>query len=291
MKVIRPKKHRVNVGNTERFVSALAGGALMYMGLKRRSWARAGLTALGGNLMYRGTTGHCNLYHVLGVYTANRSKHASVPYPVGIRVDRAVTINRSAEELFRYWRDLENLPKFMQHLESVRRLDERRSHWIVKAPAGRTVEWDAEIINEKENELLGWRSLPGADVESGGSVHFQAAPQNRGTIVTVNFQYNPPAGVLGAVVAKLFGEEPEQQVTEDLRRFKQLMEAGEVPTTAGQPSGRAIHQHATGGDQGSRSKGRRRDVVEHASDDSFPASDAPSWTDGQVETVPVGGTK
>jgi uncharacterized membrane protein len=257
----------------------------MYFGVKRRSIGGAGLAALGGELLYRGVRGHCKFYQLTGIYTADRSKHASVPYPAGIRVERSVTINRPPEELFRFWRDVENLPRFMQHLDSVKSTDSKRSHWVVKAPAGRTVAWDAEIINEKENELIGWRSLPGSDVESGGSVHFEKAPSGRGTIVKVTFQYNPPGGLIGAAVAKLFGEEPEQQVTEDLRRFKQLMEAGEVPTTEGQPSGRA--QEPRQAVRSSTRVGGREahDLVEHASAESFPASDAPNWTGRQDEPI------
>jgi uncharacterized membrane protein len=126
----------------------------------------------------------------------------------------------------------------MDHLESVRILDGKRSHWVAKAPLGTSVEWDAEIINEEANELIGWRSLEGADVPNAGSVRFRPAPGGRGTEVRVNLEYNPPTGKLGAAFAKLLGEEPERQVEEDLRRFKQWMEAGEIPTTAGQPKGK-----------------------------------------------------
>jgi uncharacterized membrane protein len=116
---------------------------------------------------------------------------------------------------------------------------EGRSHWVAKAPAGTTVEWDAEVYNEKENEMIAWRSLEGSQVDNAGSVHFTPAPGGRGTQVRVVLKYDPPAGVIGAAVARLFGESPAQQIDEDLRRFKQLMEAGEVATTTGQPSGRA----------------------------------------------------
>ncbi|HYY56917.1 MAG TPA: SRPBCC family protein [Pyrinomonadaceae bacterium] len=149
------------------------------------------------------------------------------------QVKKSLIINRSPEELYQFWRDLENLPTFMHHLESVRETGEGRSHWVAKAPAGTTVEWDAEIIEDRPNELIAWRSLEGADVENSGSVSFERAPGNRGTIVRVEMSYNPPGGAIGALVAKLFGEEPGQQAQESLRCLKQVMETGEVVLSDG----------------------------------------------------------
>lgn len=156
-----------------------------------------------------------------------------------IRVAQSVTINRSPEELYRFWRDFQNLPRFMKHLESVRVTGDRRSHWVAKAPAGAPVEWDAEITEDRPNELIAWRSLEGADVDNVGSVRFERALGGRGSIVRVEMRYSPPAGVVGATVAKLLGEDPEWQIKDDLRRFKQVVEAGEIITTEGQPAGRA----------------------------------------------------
>jgi uncharacterized membrane protein len=163
---------------------------------------------------------------------------AMLPANRALHVERAFTIQRSPEELYSYWRKLENLPRFMKHLERVEVLDERRSHWVARGPAGTHVEWDAEILEDAPNQRITWRSLEGADVANDGTVRFQAAPGDRGTEVRVSLSYSPPAGKLGATVARLFGENPEQQVRDDLRRFKNLMEAGEIPTTEGQPSGR-----------------------------------------------------
>jgi uncharacterized membrane protein len=143
--------------------------------------------------------------------------------------------------LFRFWRNLENLPQIMRHLVSVTPIDAERSHWVARAPLDQTVEWDAVITSERENQWIVWRSVDGADVENAGSVRFEPAPGGRGTVVRVDLEYYPPAGVIGAAVAKLFGEEPAQQIHEDLRRFKQRLEAGEVPTTEGQPTGSAQH--------------------------------------------------
>ena len=275
MQVITHPKHATNVGKAERIASIIGGSALALAGLRKRTPGGIALAALGAAVIERGATGHCRMYEALGIDTAEKGQGAettSLPYPVGIRVDRAITVARPRHEVYRFWRDLQNLPRFMKHLESVQVLDERRSHWVVSAPAGRKVEWDAVIHNEIENELLAWRSLENADVDNAGSVRFSDAPGGRGTEVRVELQYNPPAGIIGAVFAKLFGEEPTQQIEEDLRRFKQIMEAGEIPTTAGQPSGRDVKDEGT-----SRRTNPHEDDVQYASELSFPASDSPSW--------------
>lgn len=143
-------------------------------------------------------------------------------------VKAAITVYRPAEEIYRYWHDFENLPRFMKHLEAVQVTAEGRSHWQATAPAGATVEWDAEIVDDRPNELISWRSLPGSTVDNAGTVRFSPAPGDRGTEIRVALSYDPPGGALGAIVAKLFGEEPGQQVHDDLRRFKQIMETGEI---------------------------------------------------------------
>jgi uncharacterized membrane protein len=154
-----------------------------------------------------------------------------------IRVTKSIAINRPREECYRFWRELQNLPRFLRHLESVTVKGDRRSHWKAKAPAGSEIEWDAEITDERPNEMLAWRSLDGSQVDNSGSVHFEPAPKSQGTVVRVALRYRPPAGALGAAVARLFGEEPEQQIGDDLRRLKQVLETGEVITTEGQPHG------------------------------------------------------
>jgi uncharacterized membrane protein len=150
------------------------------------------------------------------------------PGAQGIRVRKAITINRSPAEVYSFWRNLENLPRFMVHLESVRELDQRLSYWRVHAPLGTTVEWTAEIVEDRPNELISWRSIPDARVPNSGVVRFTPAPGDRGTEVQLEVSYDPPAGALGATIAKLLGQEPSQQVDGDLRRFKQVMETGEV---------------------------------------------------------------
>ena len=128
-----------------------------------------------------------------------------------------------------FWRRLENLPRFMTHLDRVTESPDGTSHWVAVGPAGLAVAWDAEIINEVENTLIAWRSLPGSDVVTAGSVRFDAARAGRSTQVSVHLQYAPPAGKAGALIASLFGREPSQTIREDLRHFKQLFEAGETP--------------------------------------------------------------
>ena len=244
---------QVNVGRLERWMSLIAGGALAAYAIKRRTTASgiAGLAA--AELIYRGATGHCHAYQALGINHANG--HASgrgtgliadrgsdtrrrLGGRRGIHVEESVTINRPVAEVYRFWRDFENLPRFMRHLESVAVREEGVSHWVAKGPAGTHVEWDARIINDVDNKVIGWQSLEGSTVATAGSVNFDES--GHGTVVRVHLQYNPPAGKLGSTVAWLLGEEPTLQIHEDLRRFKALLETGEIPTTDGQPSGRVV---------------------------------------------------
>jgi uncharacterized membrane protein len=232
----------VNVADVERWASAIGGAALAAFGIKQlkdKSPAGAALAAAGGALIYRGATGHCPVYSAAGLSTAGRDDtRTALSGSGGIHVEEVVTINAPADALYAFWRRLETLPQFMTHLVSVSQIDARRSHWVARAPAGRTVEWQAEIINEIPGELIGWRTVEGSAVVSAGSVTFKAAPRGRGTEVRVRLQYDPPAGKVGATVASLLGHDPASAIREDLRRFKQLTETGEVATTSGQPRGR-----------------------------------------------------
>lgn len=175
------------------------------------------------------------------------------------RIQKTLTIARSASELYEFWRDFERLPQFMQHVEAIMPLDKTHSHWVVLAPAGRTVEWDSEIVEDQPGERIVWRSLPGGDISHGGEVVFRPAPGERGTEVSVTLHYKPPGGKLGTIVAKLFGEEPSQQLDEDLYRFKQIMETGSVPTTEGQPvGGKQLAREARGEEKRQDERRRRR---------------------------------
>jgi uncharacterized membrane protein len=161
-----------------------------------------------------------------GVRRAARQRQA-------VSFKKSVTINKPVEQVYAFWRDFQNLPRFMRHLDSVTLTGDRRSHWAARAPAGTTVEWDAEMTEDRPNERIAWRSLPGSSVNNWGAVTFRRAPGNRGTEIHVSLHYEPPAGALGRTFAWLFGEEPEQQVADDLRRFKQLIETGEIPLSEG----------------------------------------------------------
>ena len=160
-----------------------------------------------------------------------------------VRVHKSVTIKRPPETVYQFWRQLENLPRFMYHLQEVRATGDRRSHWVAKAPAGQEVEWDAEIVEERPNEALAWRTLPGSDIQHEGSVRFKPAPADRGTEVEVQLLYDAPGGSAGALIATLFGEEPTQQIRDDLRRLKQVMETGEVLLSDGSLEGAGQGPH------------------------------------------------
>jgi uncharacterized membrane protein len=233
-------KAEKNVNDPERWVSVIFGSALTAYGLKMRSIGGLILGAVGGALVWRGATGHCFVYDSLGISSAHDEddgRNVSVPYGKGVRVEKAVTINAPPEQLYAFWRNFENLPRFMHNLESVTVHDGARSHWVAKGPAGTTVDWEAEIINEIPNELIGWRSIDGSKVDNAGSVHFTRTT-GRGTEVKVVLRYDPPAGVLGATVSKILGEDPAANVQEDLRRLKMLIETGEIATIDGQSTGR-----------------------------------------------------
>jgi uncharacterized membrane protein len=207
-----------------RWASLIGGGALVLLGLRERSLRGALMAVAGGGLAYKAATSQGGVQEALGMNQA-------------IKVEKTVTINKPVEELYRFWHDFENLPTFMRHLKSVKVMSDKRSHWVANAPLGASVEWDADIIEDRENEFISWASVEGADVDNSGFVRFKPAPADRGTEVKVVIEYNPPGGAIGAAIAKLFGEEPEQQIGDELSRFKMLMEAGEIATNEGQPRG------------------------------------------------------
>jgi uncharacterized membrane protein len=189
------------------------GGALVLYGLTRRSLGGLLLASVGAGLVYR----------------SRRSRSTT------LHTGAAVTINKPPEEVYRTWRDVEQLPRYMKDLVSVRKIDERRSHWVAQGPADMTIEWDAEIIEDVPNRRIAWRSLEDSDIETSGSIRFEKAPGDRGTEVYLDLEYTLPAGVWLAADLAISGYEPSQQARRDLNRFKQFLETGEVPTTDGQP--------------------------------------------------------
>lgn len=216
-----------SASDLERWGSLIGGGALVLMGLQQRSLRGILMSLAGGGLVYQGARDKSTI----------QQAQSAIGMDQNIRVEKTVTINRSAPELYSFWRNFENLPTFMKHLQSVKVYDETRSHWVTQAPLGTEVEWDAEIVQDEPNHLIAWTSADDAAVENSGFVRFQPATGGRGTEVKVVMEYNPPGGAISAAIAKLFGEAPEQQVGDELNRFKQLMEAGEIATIAGQPQG------------------------------------------------------
>lgn len=217
-----------NISESERWCSMAAGAGLALYGLSRRRSSGWALAAIGGLLVRRGFSGHCNTYEMLGLNTAGTGSDTrrALGGSAGVNVDESVTINQPIELLYRFWRNLDNLPRFMSHLQSVERVTETLSRWRAKGPAGTALEWNAEIINDVPNQVIGWRSLEGSDVVSAGSVNFDVA--GGGTTVRVRLQYSPPGGKVGAAVAKLMGSDAATQIREDLQRFKQLVESGEL---------------------------------------------------------------
>ena len=228
----------INVGGVERFACAITGGALAAYGLRRRSAGGLILTLAGAALLHRGGSGHCNTYQALGIDTSKTSDHNAGEHDVArdVHVEKSIIIDKSPEELYSFWRDFENLPRFMDHLESVNSVGFNRWHWVVKGPVGMRPEWDAEIYNEKPNELIAWRSLDGT-VTNAGSVRFERAPGDAGTQVKVVLNYNARGGKVSALLAKLFGQEPGQMIEGDLRRLKQILEGGEIATVEDGTSG------------------------------------------------------
>jgi uncharacterized membrane protein len=220
--------YKPNISTTERWASTLMGAALTLAAVQRSNKA---LGAAGVALLGRGASGFCPVNAAIGRDTASKyDTRARLGGPRGVNAEASITIYRPQQEVYAYWRNLENLPKFMDHLVEVREIDGRRSHWVAKGPLGVHVEWDAEIIKDIPPELISWKTVADSDVVSAGSVWFKQAPGDHGTEVHVKLQYDPPAGKLGATVAWMLGEDAQHAIEEDLRRFKQILETGEVST-------------------------------------------------------------
>ncbi|HEY3330632.1 MAG TPA: SRPBCC family protein [Capsulimonadaceae bacterium] len=266
MHTVSEKLAKVNFTEAGRMASMVGGGALAVYGLatgiKNKSMPSLALAVLGGGMIYKAASEKRN---------SSQAASDHLPYRGGVVIEKSVTIAKPASELFTFWHNFENLSCFMEHLISVKQVDDRISHWVAKGPAGIPIEWDAEVINEIPGEMIAWRSLETANIDNTGSVHFK--PQDDGsTLVKVVIRYDPPGRHVGAALARLFGEEPGLQVDEDLHRFKQLMETGEVSANAQKPlvTTGAHDMEWPNGDN------PVKDDVNEASKDSFPASDPPS---------------
>lgn len=222
-----------NVGPKERWLSLVTGAAMAFVGLRRRGGGGLLMAFLGGALIARGATGHSPVYDLLGM---RRRRPESGISAGTVLVERSVTINRPAADLYAFWRRFKNLPTVMHHLKSITTLGEGITRWVAAGPAGADVTWDAQLVDDEANELIAWRSLAGSQVHHAGSVRFRPAPAGRGTEVSVRLQVLTPGGKAGALVAAMFGASPKQEISDDLRRFKALMETGEILTTQGQAS-------------------------------------------------------
>lgn len=227
-----------NIGTFQRMLSAIAGIALLARGFSYQNRTGTVSTIVGGGLLYRAISGYCPAFGVMGVdmsddnqagrsSNTNRLGRRKVHADRATKIQKAIEINCPSNEIYRFWRALDNLPLIMSHLDSVQVIDDRLSHWVVKTmPAVPKVEWDAEIINDVENERIGWRSLKGADIDHTGSVEFKPTGDGQRTWLTVRMQYDPPGGQIGATMAKWLGADPDTKIGVDLQRFKEQMEAG-----------------------------------------------------------------
>lgn len=221
-------EQHTNVGGSERVVSALAGGLLAMWGMRRKGTLGYGAAALGAELLYRGVSGHCKAYSAMGISTQEsreRGQPLDVDHGKSVDVRHSIRISRPREELYAIWRDFSTLPQFMEHLERVEVLTPTVSHWVTKGPAGTSVEWDAEIVDERHGEWIAWRSIEPAQVPNNGTVMFRETPGG-GTEVMVALEAQPPAGKLGDLVARMFGRSPDRQVRMALERFKEMAEGG-----------------------------------------------------------------
>lgn len=227
----------VNVSRPERMLSMLGGATLLSMSVIKRGWLGLGAALFSAPLLYSGITGMSPIYKLIGRNSAvhRQDRAVSVPHQQGIRVEQSIVINRPREEVYRFWRDFSNLPLYMPQVKSVEVYDSTHSHWRLQGPAGITVEWDAEIINDEPNTVIGWRSLKNPYVDHAGSVRFKSLPGNEAanqpTEVRVTIEYLPVAGAVSNVLTWLFRDTPQQQVYYALTQLKQRFEEGEMATT------------------------------------------------------------
>jgi uncharacterized membrane protein len=212
----------------ERKASMVGGAALAASGLAQLTHKKIlpglAMMAAGSMFLYRGKTGHCNVYEKMGVDTAGADVN-------GLTVEKVMTINRQPREVYDFWHNFENLPKFMKHLDTVQTIGTTKSHWKAHGPGNISVEWDAELTEDQPGRRISWHSLENSDIPNQGNVEFNEAPAGRGTELKVKIQYFPPGGTAGKVAAKILHGLNEKQVEEDMRRLKQILETGETATS------------------------------------------------------------
>jgi len=229
---------RINVGQVERWASGVGGGLLIVHGLRKGTFGGLALSLLGAALAYRGATGHCQAYQALDIDTSGKHRaDDSEAVFKGVLVKHSTVINRTPAEIYEFLKVPGNHQRTGDYVESVTLTPEGNWHWVMKGPFGATIRFDSHLINDKPGELIAWKTLPGADLPNAGSIRLAPAWDGRGTEVTQEMNYEPPAGIVGATIAKLFPQDPEKIVRENLRHLKQILEAGEIPTTHGQPVG------------------------------------------------------
>ena len=228
----------INVGRIERKASLIGGAALALTGLTKLKSMKVvpgvAMMAAGGMLLYRGKTGHCDVYQAMGVATAGTED-------AGLVVEKVLTINRPPEQVYDFWHDFGNFPRFMQHLDMVQNTGGNTSHWKARGPGDISLEWDAEMIEDTPGQRISWQSLENADIPNRGTVEFHVAPAGRGTEVSVKMQYFPVGGTVGKMAAKVAHGINSRQVEEDLRRLKQILETGETPTACRTPECTTTH--------------------------------------------------
>lgn len=211
----------INISQPERWISGAAGGLLVLMGLKQKSLGGLLLAGLGGTLLYTGATGHCSLYAKLGINTA----HPTHPANRSIHIEKCIVVNKPLHEIYSFWRNLENLPRVLPHLISVKPVTDKLSYWTAQPSGTRAMNWAAEIINDIPDRVIAWQSLPDSEVYTAGSVSFRKMPKDQGTEVRICMNYLPPLGKVGHMIATALGHSPELQIEEDLRQFKLMIES------------------------------------------------------------------
>lgn len=273
-----------NISQTERIISTVAAPLLAYVGVKRGGLTGLVLGVIAAEMVYRGATGRSPLYQVMGVNTSapHQNPQVSVPHGQGLHIEQAIHVARPRSELYDFWRNLSNLPRFIPYVKSVEELGDRYSHWVANGPFGLIpIKWDAEIINEIEDEVIAWRTLPGSMLAHAGSVRFEPTADHMGTVVRVEMEYAIPGGEIGQRLTELLGAGPDAEIMHSLECFRTLMETGQVAKDGKKsylPFGGVNQPKVVQGETRRRDIERRADFVQMASEDSFPASDPPaSW--------------